>query len=90
MSYKKYVEKCMSKIEKVLKLVGTPVVMLVERFRIMWPEGEMKEQQNIMSLKGMKRMEQASVLETFGGSKKMMTSQTSVGASSDRQKVRRG
>lgn len=68
MSYRKYVEKHMSKIEKVLKLVGTPVVMLVERFRIMWPDGGMKELQTVMALKGMKRQEQATVLETFGGS----------------------
>jgi hypothetical protein len=33
MSYTKYVTKQMSKIEMVLKLIGTPDTMLVERFR---------------------------------------------------------
>lgn len=47
MSYRKYVEKHMTKIEKVLKLVGTPAVMLVERFRIMWMDGGMKELQMV-------------------------------------------
>ena len=37
----------MTKIEKVLKLVGTPAVMLVERFRIMWMDGGMKELQMV-------------------------------------------
>ncbi len=40
LSYTKFVTVQMSKIEMVLKLVGTPNAMLVERFRIMWPDGE--------------------------------------------------
>lgn len=39
-TYTKYVTKQMAKIEVVLKLVGTPVDMLAERFKIMWPDGE--------------------------------------------------
>jgi vacuolar protein sorting-associated protein 53 len=66
-SYRKYVEKHMSKVERLLKLVATPVSMLVEHFRMMWPEGGNKELQVVMSLKGMKRTEQITVLETFGG-----------------------
>lgn len=68
MSYRKYVEKHMSKVERLLKLVATPVDMLVEHFRMMWPEGGNKELQVVMALKGMKRSEQITVLETFGGS----------------------
>jgi len=68
MSYRKYVEKHMSKVERLLKLVATPVEMLVEHFRMMWPEGGNKELQVVMALKGMKRSEQITVLETFGGS----------------------
>jgi hypothetical protein len=68
MSYRKYVEKHMSKSERLLKLVATPVEMLVEHFRLMWPEGGNKELQVVMALKGMKRTEQITVLETFGGS----------------------
>ena len=68
MSYRKFIEKHMSKIEKVLKLVATPVGMLVEHFRMMWPEGGTKELQIVMALKGMKKNEQITVLETFGGS----------------------
>lgn len=66
-SYKKYVDKHMSKIERVLKLVATPAALLLEHFRMMWPEGGNKELQVIMALKGMKQAEQISVLEAFGG-----------------------
>ena len=67
MSYRKFIQKHMSKIEKVLKLVALPKQMLVEQFRIMWPEGGSKELQIVMALKGMKTKEQLTVLETFGG-----------------------
>lgn len=30
---------CLSLVSLVLKLVGTPHAMLVERFQIMWPDG---------------------------------------------------
>ncbi len=39
LSYTKFVTVQLSKIEMVLKLVGTPTAMLVERFCIMWPDG---------------------------------------------------
>ena len=35
---------------------------------MMWPEGGTKELQIVMALKGMKKNEQITVLETFGGS----------------------
>ncbi len=80
-SYRKYVEKHMSKIERVLKLVATPVGMLVEHFRMMWPEGGNKELQVIMALKGMKRADQISVLETFGGTSSQQGLQGPTGGS---------
>ncbi|CAM9146270.1 unnamed protein product [Choristocarpus tenellus] len=73
-SYMKYVTKQMSKIEMdslivactVLKLVGTPQSMLVERFQIMWPDGGAPDLQAIMTLKGMRKADQQVVLDTIG------------------------
>jgi hypothetical protein len=66
LSYTKFVTAQMSKIEMVLKLVGTPDALLVERFRIMWPDGSAEDIQGVMNLKGMKRVDQSSVLQTLG------------------------
>ncbi|CAN0348631.1 unnamed protein product [Ectocarpus sp. 6 AP-2014] len=65
-SYTKYVTKHMSKIEMVLKLVGTPQAMLVERFQIMWPDGGAPDLQAIMTLKGMRKADQQMILDTLG------------------------
>ncbi|CAM9322492.1 unnamed protein product [Hapterophycus canaliculatus] len=66
-TYTKYVTKHMSKIEMVLKLVGTPHAMLVERFQIMWPDGSASDLQAIMTLKGMRKADQQVILEgSFG------------------------
>ncbi|CAM9566172.1 unnamed protein product [Discosporangium mesarthrocarpum] len=65
-TYTKYVTKQMSKIEMVLKLVGTPQSMLVERFQIMWPDGGASDLQAIMTLKGMRKVDQQVVLDTLG------------------------
>ncbi|CAM9504315.1 unnamed protein product, partial [Phaeothamnion confervicola] len=65
-SYTKYVTKQMSKIEMVLKLVGTPENMLVERFRIMWPDGGAGDLQAVMALKGTRKAEQQTIMETLG------------------------
>ncbi|CAM9703482.1 unnamed protein product [Laminaria digitata] len=65
-SYTKYVTKHMSKIEMVLKLVGTPHAMLVERFQIMWPDGGATDLQAIMTLKGMRKADQQMILDTLG------------------------
>ena len=54
------------KVETLLKLVGTPTDALVERFKIMWPDGSEKDLARIAALKGMKRAEIAFTLETFG------------------------
>ena len=66
--YSKLVTTRMGHIETVLKLVGTPEEqgMLLERFRIMWPEGKATDLQSIMQLKGLSRTVQISMLEAFG------------------------
>jgi len=55
-------------IETVLKLVGTPDEqgMLLERFRLMWPDGKAGDLQAVMQLKGMTRQHQVALLEAFG------------------------
>jgi hypothetical protein len=53
-------------IETVLKLVGTPEGTLVERFKIMWPDGTAADLQSLMQLKGMKKSDQQSLLEALG------------------------
>ena len=55
-------------IEIVLKLIATPEEMLLERFKIMWADGQMTDLQAIMNLKDMKRIDQQKCLEAFGGS----------------------
>ena len=56
-----------SHIEIVLKLIATPEEMLLERFKIMWPEGQVCDLQAVMNLKDMKRAEQQRCMEAFGG-----------------------
>jgi len=55
------------KIEILLKLIGTPVGILVEVFRQQRPDGNMKELQIVMGCKGIKRVQQQELLEQFGG-----------------------
>ncbi|RLN25905.1 hypothetical protein BBJ28_00025133 [Nothophytophthora sp. Chile5] len=64
--YTKFVTNEIAKVESVLKLIGTPNEMLVESFKIMWPEGNADDFQSIMSMKGLKKSEQAVYLETLG------------------------
>ena len=64
-----------------LKLIATPEEMLLERFKIMWPEGQTVDLQGVMSLKDMKRQEQQKLLELFGGAAAASAS-VSVGPSS--------
>jgi hypothetical protein len=62
--YSKFVLGRASQIETVLKLVGTPSQMLIERFRIMWPEGKMEDLTAIMTLKGIRRSDQQALLDS--------------------------
>lgn len=64
--YTKFVTNEMAKVESVLKLLGTPNEMLVESFKIMWPDGNADDFQSIMNMKGLKKSEQQAYLETLG------------------------
>lgn len=64
--YTKTVQKQFGRIETLLKLVGTPADLLIDVFRVQWVGGSALDLQNVMSLKGMKRTDQAAVLEKFG------------------------
>lgn len=64
--YAKLVNQKCTYIETVLKLVGTPDDMLLDRFKIMWPDGQPTDLQMIMSLKGTKRPDQQAILEMLG------------------------
>jgi hypothetical protein len=65
-TYLKLVNNKIAHIEMILKLVGTPEDMLLERFRIMWPDGQPADLQLLMSLKGTKRNDQQVILEMLG------------------------
>jgi len=64
--YTKMVTKEFQRIETLLKLVGTPSELLIDVFRVQWSSGSALNLQTIMNLKGMKRNEQAAMLERFG------------------------
>jgi hypothetical protein len=64
--YTKIVQKQFGRIETTLKLVGTPNDLLIENFKVQWPGGTALDLQIIMSLKGLKRGEQAAMLEKLG------------------------
>ena len=66
-TFAKLVNARIAHIEMVLKLIATPEEMLLERFKIMWPDGQSLDLQTIMNLKDMKRQEQQKCLEAFGG-----------------------
>ena len=65
--YEKLITGRFTQIEVVLKLVGTPEdeAILVERFRIMWPEGKASDLEKIMNLKGIGNKSKQSILESF-------------------------
>lgn len=64
--YTKMVQRQFGKIETLLKLVGTPNELLIDNFKVQWAGGSTLDLQLVMSLKGMKRNEQAVMLEKFG------------------------
>ena len=64
--YTKMVTKNFKRIETLLKLVGTPNNMLIDVFRVQWPGGSALDLQTVMNLKGLKRNEQAAMLEKIG------------------------
>lgn len=64
--YTKMVTKQFKRIDTLLKLVGTPITMLIDVFRVQWPGGSALDLQVVMNLKGLKRNEQALLLEKIG------------------------
>lgn len=64
--YTKMVQKQFGRLETILKLVGTPLSLLIDNFKVQWPGGTSSDLTVIMSLKGMKRTEQAMMLEKLG------------------------
>lgn len=64
--YTKMVQKQFKKIELLLKVAGTPTRLMIDVFRTHWVGGSALDLQSAMSLKGMKRTEQAAMLEKFG------------------------
>lgn len=64
--YLKLVNGKVAHIEMILKLLATPEEMLLERFKIMWPDGQPSDLQTLMSIKGTKRNDQQVILEMLG------------------------
>lgn len=64
--YTKMIQKQFTRIEILLKLVGTPADLLIDVFSVQWPGGSALDLQTVMSLKGMNRRDQAAILEKFG------------------------
>ncbi|KAI9914786.1 hypothetical protein PsorP6_008554 [Peronosclerospora sorghi] len=68
--YTKFVTNEIANVENLLKLIGTPNEMLVESFKIIWPDGTAEDFQRIMNVKGLKKSEQTGYLETLGVQRK--------------------
>lgn len=64
--YTKMITKQFKKIETLLKLVGTPTALLIDVFKVQWVGGSALDLQTVMLLKGMKRTDQATMLQKFG------------------------
>lgn len=56
--YMKLVTSRVSLIETILKLIGLPDDILVDRFRVMWPDGNANDLQAVLSLRGLKKPDQ--------------------------------
>jgi vacuolar protein sorting-associated protein 53 len=64
--YTKTIQKQFGRMETILKLVGTPLDMLIDNFKVQWPGGTSADFAIVMTLKGMKRNEQVALLARFG------------------------
>ena len=64
--YTKLVTNELSRIETALKLIGTPNDMLVQSFKLMWPDGTAVDFQRILAVKGVKKTEQQQMMEILG------------------------
>lgn len=65
--YLKLVSSRAGHIEIILKLLGTPEELLLERFKIMWPDGQSSDLASLMEKKGMNRSQQQMALDAFKG-----------------------
>ena len=64
--YTKMVQKQFKKIELLLKMTATPVNLLIDVFKDQWHGGTMNDLQQVMSLKGLQRSQQAKLFEKYG------------------------
>jgi hypothetical protein len=65
-AYVKFVTARLGDVERLLKLVGTPDDVLVERFKIMWPDGTADDLAAVMALKDVKKADRDHLMGTFG------------------------
>ncbi|OQS02626.1 vacuolar protein sorting-associated protein 53, partial [Thraustotheca clavata] len=77
--YSKFVTTEMTHAEAVLKLIGTPTEMIIESFKIMWPEGTAADFQAILNMKGLKKADQLQLLEQLGLERKSQPKQMMAG-----------
>jgi hypothetical protein len=56
--YLKLVTSRVSHIEMILKMMGLPDDLVVDRFRTLWQDGTVADLQNVLSLRGLKRPDQ--------------------------------
>jgi len=64
--YTKMVQKQFKKIELLLKMTGTPLNLLIDVFKDQWHGGTVHDLQQVMSLKGLQRSQQAKMFEKYG------------------------
>jgi hypothetical protein len=64
--YTKLINKQFTRLETLLKLVGTPENLLVENFKAQWSDGTAQDFTLVLVLKGCNRTQQAAMLEKFG------------------------
>lgn len=81
--YTKMVTRQFKRIETLLKLVGTPTTMLIDVFRVQWPGGSALDLQVVMGLKGLKRNDQAVLLEKIGLNPQMALRGATAGVTSE-------
>jgi len=65
-SFTAVVTKEFARIELLLKLVGTPIELLVDVMKQQWTDCTLKDLQLVMGLKGLKRAQQTELLYAFG------------------------
>jgi len=64
--YTKMVQKQFKKIELLLKMTATPINLLIDVFKDQWHNGTVHDLQQVMSLKGLQRSQQAKMFEKYG------------------------